>query len=644
MINGGAINTAPINGTGSLLGKLSLSLQITVSPPKQVGFISVSLGIINFVTGNLSLPLSINTHHPKERLNLSLKVNTYAKSVLSLSLSIHNYDTSAFSQQSYQWKVKLMLDDVDVSANLAGTLRVEAEESTAKIAEFTLIPFAGPISITKWVGKPVAIYYQVFNSDKSLLSDLLMFRGIVDEPIYDPTTRLTTFTCTDQLQERVEKLSKQQIDNIIQGHWSSVVFEEAQDNWQYAQDVLSTIPKSLDIDRHGVLELTPWQARQEPDFIFNEDNVLYQSIEVQLANRREIHNQTNIAVQYRYSRLKQREILYDYRYPLTFCQQNFINATLPNVGMIQQAISGTGWLLKDNIEYVHQVGSGWVNCGGVTFGFLIREETRKSLVREARFVLSNRFVQTVTENYNLSLNAPQSEEQMGAISVSENIGYEVPIDRDSFIGGDGYQVPIESSVLDANSDYVFDADDRGQINQAIVTKLNQAKTAILKSHRNNLVTFRATINPLIERHHTIKLDTTNVVAQGKVKHIIHECDFNQGACQTTVTMAISRTDNDNQIIENVLTPPNKISYIESSDSIKREYLSTHLGGNANSPQYSETWDGYTGNQQLQPSAAIYPERFAISTPAIETEQAPIDFNTSQQYQINIPNELLLLSA
>ncbi len=644
MINGGAINTVPINGTGSLSGRLSLSLQITVSQLKQIGFVSADLKIINFVTGNLSLPLSINTYHPKDHLSLSLKINTYAKSVVSLTLAIHSYGSSAFSQQSYQWKIKLILDDVDVSANLAGTLRVEAEESTAKISEFTLIPFAGSISITKWVGKSVAIYYQVFSSDKNLLSDLLIFRGIVDEPIYDPTTRLTTFTCTDQLQERIEKLSKQQIDNIIQGHWSSVVFELTQDNWQYAQDVLSTMPKSLEIDRHGILKLTPWQAKQEPDFVFNEDNILYQSIEVQLANRREIHNQINIAVQYRYSRLKQREILYDYRYPLTFCQQNFINATLPNVDMIQQAISGTGWLLKDNIEYVHQIGSGWVNCGGVTFGYLISEEARKFLVREARFILSKRFVQTVTENYNLSLNAPQSEEQMGAISVSESISYEVPIDRDSFIGGDGYQVPIESSILDANSDYVFDADDREQINQAIVTKLNQAKIAILKSHRNNLVTFRTVINPLIERHHTIKLDTTNVTAQGKVKHLIHECDFNQGACQTTVTLAISRTDNDNQIIEGVLTPPRKINYIESNDSIKREYLSTHLGGNISSGQYNETWDGYTGNQQQQPMAPIYPERFAISTPAIEAEQAPVEFSISYKYKIMVPNELLEMSA
>jgi hypothetical protein len=134
------------------------------------------------------------------------------------------------------------------------------------------------------------------------------------------------------------------------------------------------------------------------------------------------------------------------------------------------------------------------------------------------------------------------------------------------------------------------------------------------------------------------------VAQGKVKHIIHECDFNRGACQTTVTMAISRTDNGGQIIENALIPPSKINHIESNDSIKREYLSTHLGGNTNSLEYNETWDGYTGNQQLQPGAPIYPERFAISTHAIEVEQVPIEFNASYQYQINLPNELLLLSA
>lgn len=536
------------------------------------------------------------------------------------------------------WKIKLTLDEIDVSENLINSMRIEAEEGTAKIAEFSLIPFAGPISVTKWIGKLVNISY--LNDAK----EWILFQGVVDEPIYDPTTKITTFICTDQLQEKIQNLSKFEVDELINGYWSHLIFDDKNDNCSYVQDQLTTIPVSLDLDNRNQFQLTPWQAKLEPDFTFTEDDVLYQSMQVQLANRRELHNQTIITFQYRYPRLKQREILFDYRYPLGFCEQNNRNATLPNVTMIEQAIAGTGWLLKNKIEYEHQRGPGWVNCNGVTFGFIIKEETRKFLVREAKFTLMKRFVQTVTENIQFQIQAPQSINQFSKIDHYESAHYEHAIDATKYLNAEKYQSPQAGSIVDSEGDYVFEVENRQHFNHAVITKLNQSKTAILKSHRNNLITFKSPIQPLVERSHTIKLDTTNVQAQGKVKHIIHECDFNQGSCVTTITFAVSRTDDDNSVVDSILTLPSKISLLGEPGNLPRIDLSTNLGGRHSSQSYDESWDGYTGNENGEPGAKTYPEKFAITTPSIDSAQAPVEHYVSRQYHINIPNELLLLSA
>ncbi|MGE3319663.1 MAG: hypothetical protein AB7I18_10250 [Candidatus Berkiella sp.] len=541
-------------------------------------------------------------------------------------------------RRSIGWKIKLFLDDIDVSSNLIDSLTIEAEEGSAKIAEFSLIPHAGPISVTKWIGKSVVISFQ------SEEQQYLLFKGVVDEPVYDPTSLITTFTCTDQLQEQIRLLSKIEINQLIQGYWSPVVFDNPSNNWLYAQDQLSTIPASLDLDNYNEFQLTPWKCKLEPDYVFDDDKILYQSMQVQLANRREIHNQGNITFQYRFQRLKQREVEYIYVYPLDFCEQNYRNSTLPNVEMIKQAIDGTGWLLKGNAEYEHQRGPGWVKCGDVTFGFMIKEEIRKFLVREARFVLAKRFVQTVTEHYELTLKAPQSIAQLGVIANQETLSYEVPGDTDKFINISKYQPPLKDSVLDAECNYVKYLKDDDVRSNAIHTKLNQAKTTILKSHRNNIITFKTLLHPSIQRMHTVKLDSKHVKAQGKVKHIIHECDFNQGSCITTIAVAVSRTDNDDAVLETGLVLQlNQKAQPEEGKKIQIS-LPTHLGGRKSALPYNDAWDGYTGNEKLEPGAKTYPERFAITAPGIETAQVPEDHHFPYQFDIAIPNELLLLKA
>lgn len=533
------------------------------------------------------------------------------------------------------WKIQLLLDGIDVSENLSGTLSVEREENAASIAEFTLVPFAGPISVTQWIGKPVEINY---GEDEQSFS---LFRGVVDEPVYNPTTKLTQFTCSDQLQEHIEQLDREDID---WGYWSESVFSVDTDNWRYAQDRLSTIPFSLNLDQNNILKLTPWQAKSIPDFAFTDNELVYQSLKVQLANRRQIHNSAQITFQYRYQCFKQREVHFDYQYPLCLCAQLKSGATMPNVEMITKAIEGTGWLLQCAPVFTPQYPGDWYMCEGERLAFVITPELQEYLVRGSQFTLMKRFDQTTTEEYQLNVQAPQSIHQLGTLPYKSQFTLEIPADSDKFKNISQYQLAPEESLIDSAGDYVLVQDNINLFNQAISTVLNLAKTQMLEAHRQNLVSFQVAMQPNIDTQHTVKITSQNVKAMAKVKQIAHQCDFEQGSSLSTITLAVSRTDDLSDVYETALSLDHQIDLGMPPEAPHRVELPTHFGGALNTPVFNTTWDGYSGNTLIEPNAIAYPEQFALSIPEIVEAQTPLNKIFSQEYHVEIPNELLEMSA
>lgn len=166
------------------------------------------------------------------------------------------------------------------------------------------------------------------------------------------------------------------------------------------------------------------------------------------------------------------------------------------------------------------------------------------------------------------------------------MSFEVAADTQAFVNISHYQAPIVK-VCDEKGNYVYEIHDKSVLHQAITTKLNQSKVAILKAHRNNLITFKIPLHPLIARHHTVQLDSTHVKAKGKVKHIIHECDFNKGSCLSTVTFAVSRTDNDTFFPESTLALPYEDIADEPTGEALHISLPTHLGGTLSALEYDE---------------------------------------------------------
>jgi hypothetical protein len=191
----------------------------------------------------------------------------------SVTFQQENVDETIFKYvggQNECWRAVVTLGGVDVSTDITGNIQIEAEENTARIATFDMRPPAGAINIASWVNQPVTIDYALFDPVTDLITtQVRVFGGTIDEPVYDPNLRIVSFTASDNLQQALEAMERATIDDLTpQARWSPLVFDEEVDNYEYAQDRLSTYPATLDKNIAGSFIYTPWAAKVTPDYTF----------------------------------------------------------------------------------------------------------------------------------------------------------------------------------------------------------------------------------------------------------------------------------------------------------------------------------------------------------------------------------------
>lgn len=207
------------------------------------------------------------------------------------------------------WAVVVTLNGVNISASIFGVVTVEAEESVSRIAGFTMSPESGPVDAGDWLGQSVSVNYRTIDSSGGVLTDDRIFTGIVDVALYNSSSVSVEFSCTDNLQGRMESKTQSEIDALIIGsNWSGAVFGEYKDGWLHLENLLSSVPKSYDIDKDGVAgTLAEWAAKPTADYSYDKSNIVHGSMSYSLAPRRNLYNSTVITYEYRFGRLKHRE-------------------------------------------------------------------------------------------------------------------------------------------------------------------------------------------------------------------------------------------------------------------------------------------------------------------------------------------------
>lgn len=653
-VNATAVNAAATAASEILALPLRQRVQTHIALPlRQRAQVRVEVMLLQLrqrvaTPGQLALPLRQRARYPTAVLSLQLRQRVASAAVLALQLRQRARASSGLFDGPVVQRITpvVMLAGVDVSARLTGPCEIDREESQAAVATFSLLPFAGPVDLVTWLGAAVQIAVRIDDGPAEVL-----FRGTVSDPSYDPRLRVTTFRCTDDLQRRLDALPLVLVDIIAGGYWSPAVFASDATGWQRAQDRLSTTPEALDISPQGALRSTPWLAKTTPDWTFGTANIIDGSLRAEPGPFREQLNRVQLQVEVRYQRRLHRERTYSWTYPGGFAAYIQDSSSLPTEDAIRSAAQGAGWkVLYENFVRLPP--------SGVYFGlpWVHNPDREPFLVTEALITAAQRWTETITETYKIDVQAPASIARFGEQLQTDYVSYapdapQVVWQADTLAprtGGIGGSTDLGGASLAPNGDRYFDDIDPAQASAAIVTALARAQTTILAAHRSNTAEIAVPLLPAVDLTHTARIQTAAVVAQGKVRQVVHRLSLSgEGEATTTVRVAVSQAA-DVAVVASPMAAPPRLATAPTDGApppLGVGDTQTHLGGRAYSPQPQDAaWTGWVGNYGLKIpwNAPTYDEGFTVDWGDIGRE--PVQATRELPQIVAIPHELLEISA
>lgn len=437
-----------------------------------------------------------------------------------------------------EWTARCLIDGVDVSARLVDSISVTADEGAARIAAVSLRPASGAIDPLDYVGKPISIDYVRVIDGVEVPQRL--FTGRIDTPEYSPASTLLKLYCVDDLQNRVAALPRSVIDSLVGGRYTPAVQGDVLDNWDYAEARLSTLPSSLDAGPSGGMRVTPWHT-DDVWATFGSDALLYDTSVLRLPQRSVMVNRVDIEFEYRYPRLRQR--FASLGWSGTALDMAPAGYAYPSQQDVLGAAGGSGWTVTAGVFYPAPAAIPHPS-GGFVY-------PREGAIDMAILYLTQRHSQTVTETYSLTVSAPESVAQNGALphalrgALASNFdggAWESALDIDPLMPSGG------------DMDWMPDAP-RADADYAINTLLDQARTKILSSHRGARVGNATLCNPDIDLDKRVAIAEPAVSAAGKVASVEHTLDISAGSAITYFEIAVSGAGGAGIITPDTLAPP-----------------------------------------------------------------------------------------
>lgn len=645
-LNGGALNTGELNGLGGptfetyslsvpislvLIDTRILTIPLSITGLSMANQLSIPLAVVVFQNFSLSVPLSLQVRDTQ--LQLSIPITLHMAETFALSIptyiQVHPDFASGIGGQGVgqvvqlpvnqvqPWTLKVLMGGVDISARLTGELNIDAEENSAVVAMFSIRPIEVIIDPYSWVKAPVEIYYTALDPTGVIIGNYLVFKGIVDTPIYDTTSRVTEFTCTDDLQNTVMRMSHAAVDLLTPlSVWSGLIYDEAQTSWDYLQTRLKTYPYAVNLDINGVLKSYDWRSSTIA-YEFNANVITEGSLTVSIANARDIVNYSEVTLDVQYDQYRESITRFRWEDQKFNDDRDFPNWWMCSAQMVLDAVNGVGctWV-SDPLVGVqpqsHGAGTGplqWVQVNPgldltvVKFMGSFSKRWSQSILEQRVVVVQDTasvlqlgqlpldMTGSVSVEYNTSIStAFDSKIQNTKWYCSAGDNYQEGRSTDSWRLGDPmlvinngwinyprfsatYETWDDSFFTDLHShkyaiidgivtpttegfdqagstpygEFFYDFNDyiisgtTAEQTLALSALEAEAKVSILASHRQNRVGFTTFIQPFLTRGMTLRVSTPTLVATGKLYHLSHVFDIEQGTALTNVTLAVSST-------------------------------------------------------------------------------------------------------
>ena len=518
---------------------------------------------------------------------------------------------------------------------LSGPIRISHEAGSARTASLSYLPAAGPIAVADLVGRALVIElaHNMLGIDRT---DTL-FSGRVDTPSVDLTTGLVTITASDGRTSALDALTRSEIDTITPvAHWSPLVNTDTAAGATYARERLETLPASLDLDPAGGWVLSPWTGRATARSLI-EGDVVEESLQHQIAPRSDLVNQIVVNWTYRAPRLAVRRarwvwnMNYGERLPAGVVIPQFPSAytlfSTPTRAMIQDAAAATSWTVVS--EAITQADTDYAL-------------PTQAIVAEYQF--EQRYSQTLTESYSLTLSAPASVAAAGLAASAETYSGQAEFDASAW-EGDTALAPHPSVTADYGEASVSGAlgdSGREAEREAVRTLLAAARVRILDSHRHS-VTVSVPLDPLVRLGDRLAAVVPTLTTAAAVGRIDHELDPDTGRAVTTFTLRPSAIDSDAALVTDTPLEPPAVPAFPAADETGLDITAPTQfpwpGPGGSIPPVDDDLAGYV----CDAAYADYSGRFAIDLPAVpDAARNPATLTAAASYVVAVPEDVLIL--
>jgi hypothetical protein len=639
---------------------------------------------------------------------ISGTVIEYAQEVQS---SVASYDAIKFTQlvtnaasflSVYGWDAAISINNVEIPKDrLSGVVIINKESNQNTLCEFK-VRVAEPLDFIEFIdgGAVVVNYFDNTGGHR-------LFTGTVDLPQVDLINKWITVKCSDRREELIKAKLSPLLPTI--GRYSKAVQGEITSVGQEMEYRLQTVPSDVDFDSYNTPNINSWYAKPTADYVFSNSDVYYRDPSITWQSRGSIVNDITVTVKYQYQRLYHYQRNFSWTTPDDVLQYGFdgsytdingdsVGSTAfyrfdggpvshATVGMVQAAIDQAGWKDGGSLTYTDDYldfgyeGPTVISFGGTSFnllnddiGSIVAPSTTPGITqtllyaippstKEATRILSaswsasTRFAQTIEEQYTLTVKSTQSMNQYGDLTAFAN--YEVQEDYD--VGEwENYKAITArpSGAVVSGDSYYLDKDlDPAMKNLAVLTGIDKAKTQIVASHRDTIVSLQVPIKPNLELRHTIEIDTTPITCKGKVTKITHMLNIPERKGHSTeIEVALFRSNGSGTTTASTVpAKPTDVVSIPSGNVV----LGNHMGLDIDNTSGSSSWNGYVGNTTGQltqdqldvvplsdfsnaikfPVKTTFPEKFIVDTPAIpEALRKLRPLVASATYEVAIPDD------
>ncbi len=663
----------------------SLPIQINRILVASIG-IPIKIGLESAVSA-ITLPISLGTY--AKTVTLPIRITTpVAVSDITLPIRIYGdlsglIEAGTVAWSAAVWRPKITIGGTDISAKLVGAIEIETEEMASPVASFAFLPAAGALDPLGYVGATVVISWDRYVAG-ALAESALRFTGLVSDPTWDADQRVLSISATGDLQARLDRMSKAEIDTVlapVSPSFSKHIFGPPEDmsGWEYSEALISTTDGVLWMDVAGTIRATSTLPAVSADYTFEEWSILTGSLagSPEWPNRQEMVNKIELSVGYRHKRKRQRHVSVkfwdiDLENPSTYLSGLYGGWELPQKSQVESAANGGGWTVIGEITFDEVWPSRtyptYSDTGvAMTIGWANNPTVTADLCTGATWTAARRWMQTVTETATITVNATESQEVIGILADNEKYGFEDPTDDETWETDLEYTDFATGATLMGNGvDKKIELDDaRDEFEAAQTVAIAKARGDILRGHRGTTVTFQTPFAPSVGLEATVEIDTTYLQCTGRVRRIVDTWNIDSGECLSTISLALYRHNGSGLTSDTEIAPVEEAADPDETKPETRITMGLYIGGQDDRPKWStvEAESGYFVNLPFDPAYGsatlrggwsrnpenpqvaprIYEEGMRIKYPDIDESYAdPQNAAATATIEVAIPEDPLVI--